>query len=188
MGTIILSSLVSLDGRINGPDGGIGWQMVGPEVHQYFNDQAREVDTFLYGRRTYEGMAEFWPTAERDPDSTPEVIEYAKLARPKPKLVFSNTLESAGWNTEIVDGDHLAETVAELRARPGTKHLLYASADLAATFMRLDLIDEYWLFVNPVALGGGTSLFGQLDAPVELSLVEARTFDGAIVLLRYARP
>ena len=188
MGTIILSSLISLDGRINGPDGGIGWHVVGPEVHQYFNDQAREVDTSPYGRRTYEGMAEFWPTAERDPDSTPEVIEYAKLARPKPKLVFSNTLESAGWNTEIVDGDHLAETVAELRARPGTKHLLYASAVLAATFMRLDLIDEYWLFVNPVALGGGTSLFGQLDAPVELSLVEARTFDGAIVLLRYARP
>jgi dihydrofolate reductase len=101
--------------------------------------------------------------------------------------MFSNTLESAGWNIEIVDGDHLAETVAELRARPGTKHLLYASADLAATFMRLDLIDEYWLFVNPVTLGGGTSLFGQLDAPVELSLVEARTFDGAMVLLRYAR-
>jgi dihydrofolate reductase len=148
MGTIILSSLVSLDGRINGPDGGIGWHIVGPEVHQYFNDHAREVDTFLYGRRTYEGMAEFWPTAERAPDSTPEVIEYAKLARPKPKLAFSNTLESAGWNTEIVDGDHLAETVAELRARPGTKHLLYASADLAATFMRLDLIDEYWLFVT----------------------------------------
>jgi dihydrofolate reductase len=153
--------------------------MVGPEVHQYFNDQAREVDTFLYRRRTYEGIAEFWPTAERDPDSTPEVIEYAKLARPKPKLVFSNTLESAGWNTE---------TVAGLRARPGTKHLPYASADLAATFMRLDLIDEYWLLVNPVALGGGTLLFGQLDAPVELSLVEARTFEGAIVLLRYTRP
>jgi dihydrofolate reductase len=104
MGTIILSSLISLDGRINGPDGGIGWHVVGPEVHQYFNDQAREVDTFLYGRRTYEGMAEFWPTADRDPDSTPEVIEYAKLTRPKPKLVFSDTLESAGWNTEIVDG------------------------------------------------------------------------------------
>ena len=148
MGTIILSSLISLDGRINGSDGGIGWHVVGPEVHQYFNDQAREVDTSPYGRRTYEGMAEFWPTAERDPDSTPEVIEYAKLARPKPKLVFSNTLESAGWNTEIVDGDHLAEIVAELRARPGTKHLLYASADLAATFMRLDLIDEYRLFVT----------------------------------------
>lgn len=102
--------------------------------------------------------------------------------------MFSNTLESAGWNIEIVDGDHLAETVTELRARPGTKHLLYASADLAATFMRLDLIDEYWLFVNPVALGGGTSLFGQLDAPVELSLVEARTSDDAIVLLGYTRP
>ena len=53
--------------------------------------------------------------------------------------------------------------------------------------MRLDLIDEYWLFVNPVVLGGGTPLFGQLDAPVELSLVEARTFGGAIVLPRYAR-
>jgi dihydrofolate reductase len=65
--------------------------------------------------------------------------------------------------------------------------VLYDSDDLAATFMRLDLIDEYWLFVNPVALGGGTPLFGQLDAPVELSLVEARTFDGAIVLPRYAR-
>jgi len=188
MGTIILTSLISLDGRINGPDGGIGWHVVGPEVHQYFNDQAREVDTFLYGCRTYEGMVEFWPTADQDPASTPEMIEYAKLARPEPKLVFSNTLESAGWNTKVVGGDHLAETVAELRARPWTKHLLYASADLAATFMRLDLIDEYWLFVNSIALGGGTPLFGQIDAPVELSLIEARTFDGAVVLLRYARP
>ncbi len=62
--------------------------------------------------------------------------------------------------------------------------MLYASADLAATIMRLDLIDEYWLFVNPVALGGGTPLFGQLEAPLELSLVKACTFDGAVVLLR----
>jgi dihydrofolate reductase len=67
MGNILLSSLVSLDGPINGPDGRIGWHMVGPEVHRYFNDRARGVDTFLYGRRTYEGMAEFWPTAERIP-------------------------------------------------------------------------------------------------------------------------
>lgn len=111
---MILSTLISLDGHINGPDGGIDWQVVGPEVHQYFNDQVRTVDTFLYGRRMYEGMAAFWPTADQDPESSPQMVEYAQLARPMPKLVFSNTLEHAGWNTTVVAGDRLADTVAEL--------------------------------------------------------------------------
>ena len=71
---------------------------------------------------------------------------------------------------------------------PGTRHLLYGGAKLAATFMRLDFIDEYWPFINPVALGGGTPLFGELKMPLERSLVEARAFHDAVVLVCYTRP
>jgi dihydrofolate reductase len=112
------------------------------------------VDTFLDGPRMYEGMAAFWPTADDDPESSPQNVEYAQLVRPMPKLVFYNTLEHPGCSTTVVAGDRLADTVAELRARPGTRHLLYGGANLAATFMRRDFIGEYWLFINPVAPRG----------------------------------
>jgi dihydrofolate reductase len=186
MGTVTLWMQISLDGFVAGPNGELDWPIVDEEVHQYFNDQLRDVDTFLYGRKVYEGMAAFWPNAHEIPSSTARHLEYAEIWKPMAKIVFSRTLQHADWNTTVV-GDDLAGAVAQLKEEPETAHVLFGGGEIAATFIELDLVDEYRLFVHPVLLGAGQRLFGALDARATLSLVEARTFDGAVVHMHHKR-
>jgi len=185
MGTVILSMQLSLDGRIAGPNGEFDWPIVGDELLGFFNDQIADAETFLYGRRMYLEMAEFWPTGDSNPVATAAMADYARLWRPMPKIVFSDTLQQADWNTRIVGSDDLAAAVAELRSRDGGRHILYGGAHLAGALMGRDLIDEYWLFVHPVILGAGARLFGDLARRLTLELVESRTFPGTVVHVRY---
>ena len=112
--------------------------------------------------------------------------EYAEIWKPMPKIVFSRTLADVEWNTRVV-GEDVAGEVARLNAQPDTHHILFGGADIASTFVTLDLVDEFRLFVHPVALGGGTPLFPALQETLNLTLVQARTFDSAVVHLRYRR-
>ena len=186
MRKIILMMSVSLDGFIEGPDREIDWHMVDDELHAHFNEQLSAMGAFLSGRVTYELMAGFWPTADADPSSTGPMVEFARIWRDMPKIVFSRTLERADWNTTIVR-DVVADQVMELKAQPGGD-LVLGGADLAAAFMRHDLIDEYRLYVHPIVIGQGKPLFPALDARINLQLAEARTFGNGVVLLRYQRP
>ena len=101
-----------------------------------------------------------------------------------PKIVYSRTLASAGWNTEVVH-DVVAEEVARLKEQPGGD-LALGGADLAASFRRLGLIDEYRIYVHPVLVGRGKPLFRETDAMTPLRLLESRTFGNGVVLLRYS--
>jgi dihydrofolate reductase len=175
---------MSLDGYTEGPNGEFDWPVVNEELHAYFVDELRAMGAFLYGRKVYEGMVAFWPTADMNPSSTPLQAEYARLWKPMPKIVFSKTLDHVEWNTTVVS-ENIADEVARLKQQPGKDLVLFGGADIASTFMRLGLIDEYRLFVHPVAVGGGTRLFPATDERVKLTLVEARTFDAAVVHLRY---
>ena len=186
MRKIILMMSVSVDGFIEGPDRQIDWHMVDDELHNHFNEQLRTMGAFLDGRVTYELMAEFWPTADSDPSSTGPVAEFAGIWRDMPKIVFSRTLEQADWNTTVVR-DVVAEEVMELKAQPGGD-LALGGADLAAAFMRHDLIDEYRLYVHPIVIGQGKPMFQRSDARISLGLAETRTFGNGVVLLRYQRP
>src|SRR5438067_9321280 len=157
MGRIVLMMSVSLDGFMEGPSREIDWHMVDDELHTHFNEQLGAMGAFLDGRVTYELMAEFWPTADQDLSSTPPMVEFARIWRDMPKVVYSRTLERADWNATIVR-DVVAEEVMALKAQPGGD-LVVGGADLAASFMRLDLIDEYRLYVHPVVIGRGKPLF-----------------------------
>jgi len=177
---------VSLDGFIEGPDRELDWHLVDDELHGHFNEQLGAMGAFLDGRVTYELMAGFWPTADTDPSSTRLMVEFARIWRDMPKIVFSRTLERADWNTTIVR-DLVAEEILELKAQPGGDMVL-GGADLAAAFIRLDLIDEYRLYVHPVVIGQGKPLFQLSDAKINLRLAETRAFGNGVVLLRYQRP
>jgi dihydrofolate reductase len=177
---------VSLDGFTQGPAGEFDWPVVNEEVTQYFVYLAGEFDTFLFGRKVYELMAEYWPTADTQPSSTDYDRKYAPIWRDTPKIVFSRTLGRAGWNTEVV-GENIAEQIMKLKEQPGKGLVLFGGADMAATLIRLGLIDEYRLFVHPVILGGGTPLFPAFDDRVDLRLVQTRTFDSAVVHVHYQR-
>ena len=185
MRKIILSLSVSLDGFMEGPNHEIDWHRVDEQVHSHFNEQLGAMSAFLSGRVTHELMAEFWPTADQDPASTPAMVEYAGIWRETPKYVFSRTLQQADWNTTILR-DVVVDDILALKAQPGGDMAL-GGADLAATFRQHDLIDEYRLYVNPVLLGRGKRLFQDLDSKVDLRLVGTRTFGNGVVLLQYER-
>ena len=186
MSRIVLMMSVSLDGFIEGPDREIDWQVVDDELHRHFNEQLGAMGAFLSGRVTHELMAGFWPTADTDPSSTGPMIKFARIWLDMPKVVFSRTLERAEWNTTVVR-DVVPQEVMELKAR-FAGDLALSGADLAATFMRHDLIDEYRLYVHPIVIGRGKPLFPPSDAKIPLRLAETRTFGNGVVLLRYERP
>src|SRR5437773_3731804 len=179
---LIYSMGVSLDGFIAGPGGDIDWSAPDEELHRFHNQQARETGAQLYGRRLYETMR-YWETAEDNPSAPEHELEFARIWKDKPKIVFSKTLEKVEGNARLVR-DNVAEEVATLKEQPG-KDLAVGGAGLASTLMRLGLIDEYRLFVSPVVLGGGTPYFPALDERINLELVETRTFGSRVVYLRY---
>ena len=185
MRKIILMSSVSLDGFMEGPDRQIDWHMVDDELHSHFNEQLAAMGGFLSGRVTHELMAEFWPTADADPANAGPMAEFARIWRDMPKIVYSRTLERADWNTTIVR-DVVVEEVLALKAQPGGD-LSLGGADLAASFMRHDLIDELRIYVHPIVLGQGKPLFPRSDAKINLRLAESRSFGNGVVLLRYQR-
>jgi dihydrofolate reductase len=184
MRQLVYSMQVSLDGFIAGPAGGIDWAAPDEEVHRFHNQQAREVGTDLYGRRMYELMR-FWETADERPSVPEHELEFARIWKDTPKVVFSTTLERVEGNARLVS-EGAVEEVARLKEQPG-KQLAVGGAGLASSLMRAGLIDEYRLFVQPVVLGGGTPFFGALDEPIKLELVETKTFGSRVVYVRYRR-
>ncbi len=183
MGRIVLAMSVSLDGYMEGPGGDLGWQLVDEELHDHFNAELAPMSAFLDGRVTYELMAGYWPTADDDPTSARPEREFARIWREMPKVVYSRTLTEAGWNTRIVR-EVVPDEVRELAgASPGD--LALGGAKLAAAFRRHGLIDEYRLYVHPVAIGVGTPLFDPADGTLSLDLVATRTFGNGVVQLRY---
>jgi dihydrofolate reductase len=179
---LIYSMGVSLDGFIAAPDGAIDWSAPDEELHRFHNQQAREAGVHLYGRRLYETMRP-WETADRQPSAPEHLLEFARIWKATPKIVFSTTLERVEGNATLVRDDAAGE-VARLKEQPG-KHLAVGGAGLASTLIKLGLVDEYRLFISPVVLGGGTPYFPALDERIDLELVETRTFGSRVVYLRY---
>ncbi|MFF2995844.1 dihydrofolate reductase family protein [Streptomyces sp. NPDC057950] len=185
MRKIVLMMSVSLDGYIEGPHREIDWHRVDAELHRHFNEEISRFGALLDGRVTHELMAAYWPTADQDPASTPTEAEFAGIWRDIPKIVYSRTLERADWNTTVVR-DVVPEEVRALKEQPGGD-LGLGGADLAAAFLRHDLVDEFRIYVHPVLIGAGKPLFPQTDALTALRLTETRTFGNGVVLLRYER-
>lgn len=186
MRKIVQLTMVSLDGYMAGPDGDLGWHRVDEELHTHFNEVLGAMSAFLNGRANFELMLDVWPTADTDPDSSPATVEFARIWRDMPQIVYSRTLEEAGWENATLVREVVAEEVMELKAQPGGD-MVVAGATLAAEFRRLDLIDEYRLYVNPVVLGRGRPVFPPSEVRTDVELVETRTFGNGVVLLRYRR-
>lgn len=184
MRKLIYSMSVSLDGFIAGPQGEIDWSAPDEQLHRFHNEQVREIGAHLLGRRLYETMV-YWETAEENPSASDYELEFARIWKALPKIVFSKTLEKVEGDTRLVR-DGLADEVAKLKEQPG-KDLAVGGAGLASSCMELGLIDEYRLFVSPVVLGGGTPYFPALEERIDLELVETRTFRSRVVYVRYRR-
>jgi dihydrofolate reductase len=183
MRKLIYSTSLSLDGYIDSTAGDPNWVVPDEELHRHFNDVERETDTLLYGRRMYEIMADYWPTADQDPSAPAVIVEYAQIWKPVPKVVFSSTLESVEWNSRLVRGDAVVE-VARLKAQPGSGSMGVGGLLLASALASAGLIDEYRLYYVPIFLGSGKAAFSQIQNSIKLKPVETHTFSSGTVLLR----
>ena len=184
MRKIIMVMQVSLDGFFEGPDRDISWHMVDDELHRHMNEKLAPMGAFLEGRVVYQLMEDYWPTADKDPDISPVMAEFAQIWRDMPKIVYSRTLTTAGPNATVVR-EVVPEEVLALKSQPGGDMAL-GGADLADTFRRLGLIDEYWVYVQPVLIGRGSPMFKDADSRAQLRLLETHTFGNGVTLLRYA--
>lgn len=159
----------------------IDWHNADAEFNEFSVEQLESVDTLLFGRVTYEGMASYWPTPAAFADSAAVAEKMNALQ----KLVFSTTLGRAEWNNTRVIHGNVAEATAKLKREPGKDAIVFGSSDLAASLAELGLIDEYRIMVNPIALGDGKPLFRGMKSDLRLKLLRVRTFASGNVLLYY---
>jgi dihydrofolate reductase len=183
MARLIYLMNTSADGFIETPDRSLDWTKVDDELHTWFNDQLRSLDATLYGRRMYELMSAYWPTSDDDPNATQPMLEFGRIWRPLPKIVFSKTLDTVDWNSRLVRGEP-AQELARVRTE-FDGDIGVAGATLAASFIRAGLVDEFRVVVHPVIIGGGLPYFPALDAPLQLRLEEMHRFGSGVVYLRY---
>jgi dihydrofolate reductase len=156
------------------------------ELHDFSTRLMDIVDTILFGRVTYQLFENFWPVAYQDPYATKSILRFADRINAMPKVVFSNTLQTAGWNnTQLVKGDAVKE-VQKMKQGTGG-NLSLGGISLIQTCMKLKLIDEYWLLVQPVIWGRGMRLFDNESERVDLKLVDSRTFKSGVVVLHYSK-
>jgi dihydrofolate reductase len=183
MGKVIYSMNVSLDGFVDAPGRGPDWVPIDEEVHTWFTDEVRKAGALLNGRRLYEVMAAYWPTAESDPNAIDYMIDFARAWNATPKVVVSRTLREASGGYRLAAGDPVEE-LERLKAEHDGE-ISIGGPTLAATFIERGLVDEYRLVVHPVVLGAGTPFFPRLERPMGLRLTETRTFDSGAVYLGY---
>jgi dihydrofolate reductase len=181
MSKVILFNLMTMDGFFEGENGNIDWHMVDEEFNDFSVDQVEYAEGLIFGRKTYELMASYWPTPAAIGDD-PDVANHMNNIS---KIVFSRSLNQVNWqNTRLVKDDAVA-AVRQLKAQSARDWFIFGSASLASSLIPHGLIDEYRIMVNPVILGAGRPLFQNIQAPIELKLINSRIFGNGNVLLYY---
>lgn len=182
MRQVILQFWISLDGFSCDPFSqrpALMEEVDDPACDAYFLDRIGQAGTHIMGRNTYQDMARFWPEASDHP--------VAPAMNNTPKVVFSKTLRSAAWpESRIASGD-IVEEIAKLKAEPGGEILSHGGIAFQQSLARLDLVDEYRLWVVPAAVGEGAPLFTGLDRPLKLRPVTSRVFRCGLAELVYTR-
>ena len=181
MRKIIIFNMASLDGLFEGPKRDISWHNVDEEFNEFAIQQLHSVDTLIFGRITFEMMANYWPT----PAAIQNDPIVAGLMNAKPKIVFSRTLQKVEWNNSRLIKEFIPDEINKLKEQSGKDLIIFGSADLAASMMKASLIDEYRIMLNPVVLGSGAPLFKGIKDRLDLKLIISKTFRSGNVLLYY---
>jgi dihydrofolate reductase len=179
---------VSLDGFVASPakgPAGLGWISTSTDLFEYVEQRIQRTDTALYGRTTFEMMESYWPTAADEPDASPHDHEHSRWYKSARKVVLSKTLsENSHVNTQIISSN-LSDEINKLKHSSGSEILMFGSPSATHALMAENLIDEYWLFVNPILLGQGIPLFKNIKDKTALMLVNSKTFPSGVVCLQY---
>jgi dihydrofolate reductase len=181
MRKVIAFNMVTANGIFEGPDQSIDWHNVDAEFNDFALAQLRSVDTILFGRVTYQGMASYWPT-QTALDDDPVI---AKKMNSIAKIVFSRTLDQAEWNnTRLIKGN-IAKEMSYLKGLPGKNMIIFGSSNLTVTLAQMGLVDEYRLMVNPILLGSGRPFLNGFEGKQKLKLLRTKAFRNGNILLYY---
>lgn len=180
---------VSLDGFVARPGGEIDWALVDDEMFDYALMQTNRSDLALYGRVTYELMDSYWPTAADNPEASKHDIEHSKWYNNVKKIIASKTMKGDGLKNTTIISENLPTEIRKLKLEPGNDIVMFGSPSTAQSLMEENVIDDYWLFINPILLGEGLHLFKNFKHIIQLNLVESKTFTSGVVCLHYeAKP
>ncbi|MEO7121500.1 MAG: dihydrofolate reductase family protein [Ginsengibacter sp.] len=190
MRKIISFMHISLDGFVAGPNGEMDWIKVDEEIFDHAGKRIGEGDTALYGRVTYQMMEDYWPTAGKKPTASQHDIDHSKWYNKVHKVVLSKTINPDSYrdgrltNTEIIS-NNLSDRINEIKQQEGNDILLFGSPTATHSLMQLNLIDGYWLFVNPIILGQGIPLFTGIKDKIKLKLLTTQQFTCGVTELNY---
>jgi dihydrofolate reductase len=185
MRNLILSIHSSLDGFVAGPKGEMDWVKLDEEMFGFVARLTEGADTALYGRITYQMMENYWPTAAEKPDATKHDIEHSGWYNKVKKVILSRSLHNNGTDKNTIIKDKLYGNIIDLKNQSGKNILIFGSPTAAHSLMELNLIDEYWLFVNPVLLGKGIRLFADLNDKIDLVPIETKIYPCGVTGLGY---
>jgi dihydrofolate reductase len=188
MGRIHLFMMLSLDGYFEGPNHDLSWHHVDDEFNKFAIEQKRETGVILFGRRTYQLMEGYWPKAERDPKTSPDNLEIARLMNNTPKIVFSRTLDhvrpTGNWKNVELAREVEPAVISDLK-KATSKDIWVSGSDLAMSFLKSNLIDEFRFMINPIMIGQGTPIFEGMGGRLNLQLTKTRKFASGNLLLYY---
>ncbi|HEX6172309.1 MAG TPA: dihydrofolate reductase family protein [Chitinophagaceae bacterium] len=176
---------ISLDGFVAGPNGEMNWIKVDDQIFDHVGKRISEGDTALYGRVTYQMMESYWPTAADKPNASKHDIEHSKWYSKVHKVVLSKTLKDSGLGYTTIISHNLTDRINEIKQQPGPDILLFGSPTATHSLIQLNLIDGYWLFVNPIILGRGIPLFVDIKDQIKLKLLTTHQFTCGVTELNY---
>jgi dihydrofolate reductase len=186
MRRIILSMHVSLDGFVAGPKGEMDWIKLDDEMFDLVGGFTNEADTALYGRVTWEMMDSYWPTAADKPNASKHDIEHSQWYNKVDKLVLSQTMRGKKADKTKFISDNIFSEINSFKQAPGKNVMIFGSPGASHSLMAYNLIDEYWLFVNPILLGQGIPLFENIKSRVNLKSLETKVFPCGVTALHYS--
>ena len=177
---------MTVDGYVAGPNGEMDWMSFGQdeELLNIINELIDSSDTILLGRKMTSGFVDYWEgVVNNQPDSTE--FAFAKKMVDTPKVVFTKTLDKSPWNNTTLAKGNLVDEITNLKQQNGKDILVYGGAGFVSSLIEHGLIDEFYLFVNPAAIGNGMPIFNQIDRNLPLTLLKATPFDCGEVMLQY---
>ena len=188
MRKIISFMHISLDGFVAGPNGELDWVKIDEEIFDHVGKRIRKSDAALYGRVTYQMMERYWPTAADKPTATKHDIEHSKWYSKAHKIVLSKTMKEESLTNTTIISENLADRINEIKqSHTGGSEdlLLFGSPTATHSLLQLNLIDGFWLFVNPIILGRGIPLFVDIKDKIKLNLLTTRQFTSGVIELNY---
>jgi dihydrofolate reductase len=177
----------SLDGFVAGLNGEMDWIKLDEGLFDFVATMTEQADTALYGRVTYEMMQSYWPKAGEKPNATKHDREHSAWYNKVSKVVLSKTIQEAGLHNTKVIGEQLSDNINKVKQQEGKNIIIFGSPGASQSLLNEGLVDEFWLFVNPIILGKGMPLFKDITGTTKLKLVESKNFACGVIALHYEK-